>query len=89
MKTYEFDLAFSEDKNQRQLSKQLKNNFNYEYADKLLDLYMERCKEKHRLAFYQFLRIIKAIDTDELDTSFINGKRRMQKVSFVIANEML
>jgi len=65
-------LHISSDKKQQKLSKQFKF-FNWEYATRVLELYMVRCKDKHKLAFYQFMRKIESIDDHKLEASFINA----------------
>ena len=66
-------MAQSRWKKQRVLSEKF-INFNWNFADKLLEIYLKKCSEKYRLAFYQYMR---QVSPDELRESFTSQKQRM------------
>ena len=62
---YRFDLAVSSDKQSKALARQFKY-FRWDYADKLLLLYLERCKERHWLTFIQHRSTLEDADIKDL-----------------------
>ena len=69
------ELVHSKDKKDRDLCKNYKY-FNWDYAWRLLKLYFEKCKAKHRLAFYQY-KI--SMETEHQEVIFYEEKNRMAK----------
>ena len=63
------ELYSSQSKSYRELAMQF-HNFNWIYADKVLELYLRKCDEKHILAFKQYKSRIGLNITNDLEELF-------------------
>ena len=70
---YSFDMVSSSSKADRKYAKEFKY-FKHKYADKLLDVYLRRCKDKHWFSFIQFRGILDDCDKDGLIDIFRERK---------------
>ena len=59
---YQSELARSKIKENNELSKQFRN-LNYDYGFKILEWYLKRCVQKHRMAFDQFMSQVKPVES--------------------------
>jgi len=78
---YAGELADSKDSESQKLLKKLKKNYNLAFAEKLMKLYLDRCKVRHALAFFQFRRMIPGCHFQDLMNIFFDRKEYMIKIA--------
>ena len=73
MMDYEYDLSLSTNKEDKKLVKNW-GKFNKEYAEKVLMMYLERCKLRHSFAFCQFRKLLPDAKLSDLREIFDDRK---------------
>jgi hypothetical protein len=79
MEEYEYDLSLSPNKEDKKMVKNW-SLFNKEYADKVLQMYLERCKLRHSFAFCQFRKLCPNAKISDLRDIFDDRKEYMTRL---------
>ena len=66
--------------------KQFDTHYTESYAEVALDLYLERCKLRHALAFCQFRKILPKAKLGDLKEMFEDRKDYMQRIMVKVDN---
>ena len=89
---YKVNLEQVDDKASKKMLKEWSQNFNEEYLDIIVQIYLEKCKLRYSLAFIQFRKILpkaKVSYLKEVFTDRVQYIERLIKVNNVIAKKVL